>query len=329
MVQAVNLPPPLPAIVTEHSVNVKSSSHRLKLHASPIHLGSKNDQVEALQAELRNLGFSNVQIDGEFGQSTDTALRTFQKANGLPVDGVLGPRTIGAIKRMCANYDSDKFEMSPYSHFAKGSGTGLKGAPPIMSVISVRMMRVSDETAVASAGRSYQIPSAPYDAVARRKATEDLGRIRNLAPMISRIAERYDIAPPILAAIVSRESRGRNVIGDSGYGHGLAQVDSGSFGVWTRRWRASGMPAEEGLRKGAEIFANKRSYLRGQFPNLTEDKLTAATLSSYNAGEGTVAWALRRGASPDRYTTGRNYSRDALNRAAVFAAQFPNWDANN
>ncbi|MEE2902339.1 MAG: hypothetical protein VYC39_08415, partial [Myxococcota bacterium] len=162
-----------------------------------------------------------------------------------------------------------------------------------------------------------------------REAGEDLPRIQNLSTMIDRVANRYDIPPSILAGIVSRETRGRNVIGDNGHGHGLAQVDSGSFGQWTRNWRASGMPAEEGLRKGAEIFANKREYLRNRFPQLTPDELMTATLSAYNAGEGAVGRALQRGVSADSVTTGKDYARDVLNRASVFANQLPHWMPGN
>ncbi|MEE2902340.1 MAG: peptidoglycan-binding protein [Myxococcota bacterium] len=328
MVNIVNLPPPPPAIVTNHSTETKANENRLNLFESPVSLGSKNDQVKALQEKLQKLGYLRGPSDGKFGRDTELALRSFQRVNGLPENGVLGPRTIAAIKRMPVSYDSKLFAMSNYAHLLEANTEGNNSQPLVMNAVSVRFPEVL-VTNAAIANPKNKVPFAPLDASARRKATEDLGRIGMLAPMISRIATRYDIPPAILAAIVSRESRGRNVIGDNGYGHGLAQVDSGSFLEWTRRWRASGKPAEEGLRKGAEIFANKRSFLRGRFSSLTSDQLTAATLSSYNAGEGTVAWALRRGVSPDSYTTGKNYSRDVLNRAAVFAEKFPQWSSNN
>jgi len=157
------------------------------------------------------------------------------------------------------------------------------------------------------------------------RAVQDMGRIQGLAPMIERAARQHNMPPAVLAGIVSRESRGRNVIGDGGFGHGLAQIDSGSFGQWTRDWRAAGMPAEAGLHKGAEVFANKRRYLRNKFPNLTESQLLSATLSSYNAGEGAVARTIRQGRDPDSRTTGGDYARDVLNRASVFAQNVTHW----
>ena len=89
------------------------------------------------------------------------------------------------------------------------------------------------------------------------------------------------------------------------------------------------MPVEEGLRKGAEIFAKKREYLRNRFPQLTPNELMTATLSAYNAGEGAVGRALHRGASTDSVTTGKDYARDVLNRASVFANQLPHWMPEN
>ena len=156
-------------------------------------------------------------------------------------------------------------------------------------------------------------------------ARTDAGRIQALAPMINRAAQQYNIPPAILAGIISRETRGHNVIGDNGHGHGLAQIDDRSFGQWTRAWRAAGMPAGEGIRKGAEVFAAKRRYLRGQFPNMSESQLLSATLSAYNGGEGRVARAIRQGRPTDSVTTGRDYAQDVLNRASVFAGQNMNW----
>lgn len=53
-------------------------------------------QVSAVQAELQARGYK-LKIDGDYGPKTRAAVKKFQRANGLRVDGVLGPQTLGAL----------------------------------------------------------------------------------------------------------------------------------------------------------------------------------------------------------------------------------------
>ncbi len=53
--------------------------------------------VRKLQKRLAALGFDPGRIDGVFRVQTDRAVRAFQKAQGLTVDGVAGPDTMGAL----------------------------------------------------------------------------------------------------------------------------------------------------------------------------------------------------------------------------------------
>lgn len=55
--------------------------------------GSKGEAVKELQRLLCGL-----EIDGSFGPLTEAAVIEFQKANGLTVDGIVGPETWGALK---------------------------------------------------------------------------------------------------------------------------------------------------------------------------------------------------------------------------------------
>lgn len=58
--------------------------------------GSTGEQVKALQRLLHAQGYglgSINPIDGDFGSMTDTAVRVYQKDNGLTVDGIVGEET--------------------------------------------------------------------------------------------------------------------------------------------------------------------------------------------------------------------------------------------
>lgn len=57
--------------------------------------GDKGDSVKALQILLIGRGYScgSSGADGDFGPATDSAVRSYQKTNGLEIDGCVGPAT--------------------------------------------------------------------------------------------------------------------------------------------------------------------------------------------------------------------------------------------
>lgn len=60
--------------------------------------GSTGPEVTALQQRLTELGFDPNGIDGHFGPGTEAAVEAFQQANGLTVDGIVGPATRAALQ---------------------------------------------------------------------------------------------------------------------------------------------------------------------------------------------------------------------------------------
>lgn len=58
-------------------------------------IGSKGADVADMQRKLIALGYScgAAGADGDFGQGTYNAVCAFQRANGLDVDGIIGPKT--------------------------------------------------------------------------------------------------------------------------------------------------------------------------------------------------------------------------------------------
>ena len=62
--------------------------------------GSRGNEVKKLQENLNKLGFNCGTVDGIFGVKTEAAVKAFQKAYSLTVDGIAGPATLGKIEEL-------------------------------------------------------------------------------------------------------------------------------------------------------------------------------------------------------------------------------------
>ena len=59
--------------------------------------GSYGSEVTAIQKKLKNWGYYTGSVDGIYGNRTETAVRYFQRKNGLVVDGIAGKNTLAAM----------------------------------------------------------------------------------------------------------------------------------------------------------------------------------------------------------------------------------------
>ena len=64
-----------------------------------IYLGDWGDGIRWVQYELKRRGYNigSTGIDGQYGASTKAAVERFQRASGLSVDGIVGPKTREAL----------------------------------------------------------------------------------------------------------------------------------------------------------------------------------------------------------------------------------------
>ena len=80
--------------------------------------GDKGAEVKEMQENLIDLGFScgKYGADGDFGGDTEEAVRAFQEANKLVVDGLYGPKSKAKAKELLAKAlaPSSKFPAVPF-----------------------------------------------------------------------------------------------------------------------------------------------------------------------------------------------------------------------
>ena len=67
-------------------------------HRVQLSLGSSGEDVLEVQQILLSLGYNPGPLDGYFGQVTEAAVKEFQKANNLYVDGVVGTFTYNVLR---------------------------------------------------------------------------------------------------------------------------------------------------------------------------------------------------------------------------------------
>ncbi len=71
--------------------------------------GCEGTDVKTMQEQLLKLGYDLGKwgCDGDFGDCTELALRTFQKAAGVEVDGICGPITLAALRDAVAALEDE------------------------------------------------------------------------------------------------------------------------------------------------------------------------------------------------------------------------------
>ena len=67
------------------------------VNAAVVKTGSRGQIVKTIQTKLKRWGYYNGSVDGIFGTQTKNAVMSFQRKNGLTVDGIVGSATAKAM----------------------------------------------------------------------------------------------------------------------------------------------------------------------------------------------------------------------------------------
>ncbi|WP_010276766.1 spore cortex-lytic enzyme [Paenibacillus senegalensis] len=105
--------------------------------APTVQQGSQSGDVWDLQFRLHTVGYYQHSIDGIFGYHTLTAVSRFQQNYGLKVDGIAGPQTWSALKRVSAN--ASELTMLARVIHGEARGEPYEGKVAVAAVVLNRM----------------------------------------------------------------------------------------------------------------------------------------------------------------------------------------------
>ncbi len=97
------------------SSSSKSSSSS-NTYSSTLRFGDRGQSVTNLQSELKSKGYYNYSVDGIYGSITVQAVRNFQSANGLSVDGIAGSNTFAALSGSSVSSSSSQVKSASTSN---------------------------------------------------------------------------------------------------------------------------------------------------------------------------------------------------------------------
>lgn len=108
--------------------------------------GSSGEEVKTIQQKLKQWGYYDGKIDGIYGSKTLSAVKKFQKKNGLNVDGIAGSETLKALgisSNSNSNNTSNNSNLYLISQVVYGEARGEPYEGQV-AVAAVLLNRVAD-----------------------------------------------------------------------------------------------------------------------------------------------------------------------------------------
>ncbi len=250
--------------------------------------------VKELQQLLKNEHF-DVDTDGYFGPGTERAVRLFQWDNGLDDDGVVGPTTWALLLGEEPPVDDDDGDFV-------GGGTKYSTTIPLNDANYLRQLKEANKykAYIDEAARTYGFEPSVIAGVGSRESHWGL-----------------ILKPPGPAGTGDHTPRSGQMPPDGGgWGRGLMQIDY-KYHEFARtgNWQ----DPRDNILYGVKVLADSRRFFKRK-TNLQGVDLLRAALAGYNAGPTNTLRAIRDGRDIDFYTTGRDYSKNVLDRAGWFQA---------
>ena len=130
--------------------------------------GSSGSEVRKIQEKLKRWWYYSGSVDGIYGSGTESAVKKFQKANGLKADGIAGKATLNAMGISSSNSssssggnNSNDLNLLSRVVYSEARGEPYVGQVAVAAIVLNRVSHSSFPNSVA--GVVYQ--SGAFDAV--------------------------------------------------------------------------------------------------------------------------------------------------------------------
>lgn len=102
--------------------------------------GSTGNTVSQIQTKLKNWGYYTGSVDGIYGSKTVSAVKKFQRNNGLTADGICGTKTLSALGISSGtSQNSGSVDMLAHLISAEARGEPYVGQVAVGAVVLNRM----------------------------------------------------------------------------------------------------------------------------------------------------------------------------------------------
>ena len=132
--------------------------------------GSRGEEVRQIQTKLKRWGYYSGNVDGIYGSATLAAVKSFQKKNGLTVDGIAGTKTLQAMgiynsssssSTSSSNVNSSNLNLLSRVVYGEARGESYTGQVAVAAVVLNRVKSSSFPNTIS--GVVYQ--SGAFDCV--------------------------------------------------------------------------------------------------------------------------------------------------------------------
>ncbi|WP_145151341.1 cell wall hydrolase [Paenibacillus xylanexedens] len=106
--------------------------------AQKLEQGVRSEHVLQLQEQLSDLGYFDAGMTGYYGSITKSAVRQFQRAQGLSADGVAGPATLNRLNKKAKAEGETLRQLAKLIH-GEARGESFEGQVAVGAVVMNRV----------------------------------------------------------------------------------------------------------------------------------------------------------------------------------------------